>query len=91
ALQVQVKGVHVTGIYPAPFTDKISVTLSSESAGRAGISLFDNTGKRLSGSEYRITKGVNTIRLTGLDNLSKGLYILKVQIGEEVTVKKLVK
>ena len=91
ALNVNIKGINVTGIYPAPFTDKINVTVSSEIKDRAIVSLFDNTGKLLVTQQNTVTKGVNNLSLENLDNLSKGFYIVKIQVGESVIVKKIIK
>ncbi len=91
ALNVNIKGVNIVGVYPAPFTDKINVTLSSETAGTAVMYLYDNMGKRLAAGERNLTKGVNNLVLDGLATLPKGFYIFKVQVGDEFLVKKLTK
>lgn len=91
ALNVSIKGINVTGVYPAPFTDKINVTISSEIKDQAIISLFDNTGKLLVTQQNAVSKGVNNLALENLDNISKGFYIVKIQVGESVIVKKIIK
>lgn len=90
-LNVNVKGVNITGVYPAPFTNRVNITVSTEKADRAVLNLFDNTGKLLVSQQQPINKGINNLVLANLGSLANGLYILKVQIGDEVTVKKLTK
>lgn len=91
ALNVNIKGTTITGIYPAPFTDKVNVTISSESNIQANVRLFDNTGKLLVSKQATLTKGVNNIVLDNLAALAKGFYIINVQAGEVVSTQKLIK
>lgn len=90
-LTVSIKGVNVTGIYPAPFTDKLTISLASEATGKALVQLFDNSGKQVSFIQHPVSKGLNNLEMSGLGNLSRGLYILRIQVGETVTVRKLTK
>ncbi len=91
ALNVSILGINITGIYPAPFTDKVNITFSSEIKNQATIQLYDNTGKLLITQQNNINKGVTNLTLENLDKLAKGFYIIKIQAGESVIVKKLVK
>ncbi len=85
------KGTAITGVYPAPFIDKLTIAISSESKTTAQVSLFDNTGKQLSSRQLSVTKGINNLEVDNLGKLPRGFYILKVQTGNEVYVKKLIK
>jgi len=91
ALNVNLKGTNVTGIYPNPFTDRVNIAVSSDVNAQASISLFDNTGKLLARQMSTINKGANNVVLQNLDNLAKGFYLIKVQVGEVVTTQKLIK
>jgi len=91
ALSVSIKGTNVTGIYPNPFTDKVNIAVSSEVNTQASISLFDNAGKLLAKQVSTINKGANNVVLQNLDNLARGFYIIKVQVGDVVTTQKLIK
>ncbi len=91
AVNVNIKGIHVTGIYPAPFTDRINVTVSSEAKTQATLSLFDNAGKLLGTQQHMVNKGINNLVMLDLDKLAKGFYTIRIQVGDEVTVKKLIK
>ncbi len=90
-LNVNIEGINVTTIYPAPFDDKVNVVISSETTVQGSINLFDNTGKLLISQQSGLNKGVTNLTINNLDQLAKGIYILKVQAGEVVVVKKIIK
>jgi len=90
-LNVTIKGIHITGIYPAPFADKVNVTVSSEEKAAAGVILYDITGKLIVSRQAVLNKGVTTLAIDDLDHLAMGLYIIKVQVGEITVVKKIIK
>ena len=90
-LNVNIEGINVTAIYPGPFTDKVNVVISSEVKTQSNINLFDNTGKLLVSQQTVLNKGVTSLAVDNLGHLSKGLYIIKVQAGETIIVKKLIK
>jgi hypothetical protein len=90
-LNVNIIGTYVTGIYPAPFIDKVNVIISSEISARAKIDLFDNTGKLLISQQVVLNKAVTNLLVDKLDKLPKGFYFIKVQAGETIIVNKLVK
>lgn len=91
ALDVKIKGLNITGIYPNPFADKLSVSIASESSTTATIRLFDNTGRVVARQQAIVSKGVTTIPLESLGNLAKGFYIIEVKSGETVLTQKLIK
>lgn len=91
ALEVKIKGTNITGIYPNPFMDRLSVAVSSEVSGQAVIRLFDNTGKLIATQQSTINKGANTVMVDNLANLAKGFYMIKVQVGDAVITQKLIK
>ena len=91
ALEVKIKGTNITGIYPNPFMDRVSVAVSSEVSGQAVIRLFDNTGKQIATQQSNITKGVNTVTVGNLAKLAAGFYMIKVQVGDAVITQKLIK
>jgi hypothetical protein len=90
-INVTIKGTFITAVYPSPFNDRVSVTVSAEMSGQVNCSLFDNTGKMLINVQSSLHKGINTIILNNLGNLSKGSYFLRVQAGETIQTTKLIK
>ena len=90
-LNVRIRGINITAIYPAPFVDKVHVTVSSEMRTTGTITLYDNTGKPLISRQQNLHKGVTTIILDKLDNLARGTYIIRVQAGETIVTQRLIK
>lgn len=90
-INVSIKGLNVTGIYPTPFTDKVNISVSSEMATDATIRILDNTGKVMAKQQSAIHKGITTITMDNLGQLAKGFYIIEVQSGETKVTQKLMK
>lgn len=90
-LNVRIRGINITAIYPGPFVDKVHVTVSSEMRTTGTITLYDNTGKPLVSRQQNLHKGVTTIILDKLDNLARGTYIIRVQAGETIVTQRLIK
>lgn len=90
-LNVRIKGINITSIYPAPFTDKVNVTVASEMRTTGSIQLFDNTGKIIISRQPVLNKGVTMLTIDRLEGLAKGMYIIKVQAGETIITQKLIK
>ncbi|MCC6251036.1 MAG: T9SS type A sorting domain-containing protein [Bacteroidia bacterium] len=80
-------------IYPNPFTDDINIDIFLSQESVLEVELFDITGKLIvSVSAYRVFKGSNMIYIDTKElNLQAGIYILKLQTGNEKSVKKLIK
>ena len=91
ALDVKIKGTNVTGIYPNPFVDKVNIAISSEASGQAVIRLFDNTGKVIASQQNAISKGANNVTINNLAGLARGIYMVKVEIGDVIVTQKLIK
>ena len=88
SLNVTIKGISITGYYPNPFTDKVNISISSETLEKANIRLVDNTGKILSTQSVIVNKGVNNFIL---GNLGRGLYIVEIQVGAIRSEQKMIK
>jgi len=90
-LNVRIKGITITTIYPGPFVDRVNVTIASEVRTNTSITLFDNNGKILVSQQSVLNKGVTTLVVDKLENLARGIYIMKVQAGETILTQKLIK
>lgn len=77
-LNVSIKGISITGIYPSPFIDKVNVTVAAETNSTVTIRLLDNTGKQLRQQISQVNKGVNNLALYNLGGLAQGLYLVEV-------------
>ena len=91
SVNVKLKGLFVTAVYPSPFSDKINISVSSENNSNASVSLFDYTGKKIASQNAVISKGVTILSLENLGRLSGGIYMVKVQAGDVTLIQKVVK
>jgi hypothetical protein len=91
SVNVIVKGNTVSAVYPAPFTNTITITVANESVQTAIIELFDNSGKKVVSFMKTVNKGLTNIQLEDLTKLAAGLYIIKIQLGDTRFTQKLVK
>lgn len=97
-LSFQTTGVPIHGaafanvtVYPNPAVDKVSISYQSKEAGTALISIFNNTGQlmemlgrdHLQAGEYRLVRNISGYK--------PGVYFFRVQIGNEMVTKKIVK
>ncbi len=80
-------------IYPTPFNDKINVYIGSDELEVLSIDLFDQHGKVIytNSKMEALSKGINTISISGLDYLSKGVYFLRVILSIDNYTYKLIK
>lgn len=91
SVNVKLKGLFVTGVYPSPFSDKVNISVSSENNSNATVTLLDYTGKKIASKNAVISKGVTVISLDNLGSLSGGIYMVRVQAGDVTLVQKVVK
>lgn len=66
-------------VFPNPFTNEFSLNFESAENENILLSLHDVSGKTVFEKNIAVAKGENQIYLSGLNDLSKGIYILKIQ------------
>lgn len=74
-----------------PFTQQLNFELISPDPGMASLSLVDMYGRIVNRSTQSVTKGLNNMSITGLDALSRGVYVLRIQMGDKLINKQVVK
>lgn len=75
-------------VFPSMVNDNTNITLSSDNASRAKISLFDQGGRLVMKKDFAVQAGNNTIALTGLSQFSTGQYFVVVSAeGHQYTQK----
>ena len=77
-------------IVPNPAKDNVSITFVANTESVVTIRLIDDNGKMVLLDDRKVSKGNNTIQLTGLDKYSNGVYIIQVYVNNEVVSQKLV-
>jgi hypothetical protein len=75
--KVENKVDEVMKISESPVQGSFSVTFASQEAGKAAITLMDNTGKTLYGKIHVITAGTNELTVPD-QNLAPGVYVLRL-------------
>ncbi|MBC7849472.1 MAG: T9SS type A sorting domain-containing protein [Chitinophagaceae bacterium] len=74
-----------------PFGTQLSFELLSPTGGKVNISLIDSYGRVLKQSTETIQGGLNNLTLSGLDQLASSGYILRVQMGNMILNKQVLK
>jgi Secretion system C-terminal sorting domain len=90
-INVTIKGIIITGVYPNPFANWLNISIASETKGTATVRLFDNAGRTLVNQSATVNKGITLVNVKDLQKLAKGFYILEVRTGETVVTQKLIK
>jgi hypothetical protein len=79
-------------IYPNPFDDIISASVSLAQDGQVQLDLTDITGRLIARQQSALTKGKHLVKMSGLKALVSGTYLLSVSVNDrKVDVKKLTK
>ena len=65
-------------IWPNPFADKLTVSMSGSISTTVMIRIVDYTGKTILLKQYQIVRGNNQFELADLQNLSRGVYSIQL-------------
>lgn len=74
---LEIKSVKV---YPNPFTDYLTIEFKSQINQKAIVEIYDNSGKLLYSKQFAPNK---TIQLNNLAYLRQGIYVVKLNSGNE--------
>lgn len=77
-------------IVPNPANDYVSIGLYAEKASDITIRMIDESGKVVLLRNEKVSRGSNTLQLTGLAKYSDGTYMLQVFINDDVITQKLI-
>jgi hypothetical protein len=77
-------------IMPNPANDYVSIGLYAEKASDIIIRMIDESGKVVLLKNEKVSRGSNTLQLTGLTKYSAGTYMLQVFINDDVITQKLI-
>jgi len=81
----------VVEVSPNPFTSTINISLQMPQAARLTISISDLTGKLLRSENISVPKGITIHPVTGIENLTQGIYLLTVKFNGQTHTYKIVK
>ena len=85
----EVSGMKNLSIYPNPASGKIFVRVNSNKTQTISISIMDLVGKYISKGDWMLSSGENT-KAMDINNLDGGIYIIRIQAGDEVINQKLI-
>lgn len=86
ALAYNVNGIE---IYPNPAHANATIAVDLKEKGKVSVNVYNTVGQLVNSTSYEGQFGVNKSTLS-LDNLSAGLYIVNVKVGNTVSTKKLI-
>jgi hypothetical protein len=78
-------------VSPNPFTETVSISISSLEKAKAELRLINLAGQVVFQKAASIEKGRNNIVLTEFSGIAKGTYFLDISIGQKRETQKLVK
>jgi hypothetical protein len=78
-------------LYPVPFSNDISIFISTAEAGKGNIEVVNVMGSVCYKTSYSIKAGGDKVSLNELSNLPAGVYMVRVQVNNEWVVRKVIK
>ena len=74
---------------PNPFSTFLNMTFTSLTQGDANVVLLNSTGQKVFENNFKIIVGANLIKIQPA--VPQGVYIIKVEFGDKIQVKKIIK
>jgi len=68
-------------VSPNPFTETLAIKFESAETGIAEIKILNLTGQPVATKNATVTKGINSLNMGNLSNLSKGVYLAQISIN----------
>ncbi len=81
----------VQNVLPNPFTNTIQFNVYNEVAKKLNVQIYDNTGRKVHEENTNVNAGIQLFEINNLEKLSKGMYMLVIQNGNESYTEKLIK
>ncbi len=90
-IRLSSKEDYAISVAPNPFISDFKIMIDAADKGDALITVKDITGRTVMGLNKSLLKGANTIAIADADRLTKGVYLLTVEVNGTFQVIKLVK
>lgn len=75
-------------VYPNPANNFFNLSLKAEQTENVSIRIIDFSGKVVKTIPWTVKNGDNSIRITGIENINKGMYFVTVVNAEGVLIGK---
>ena len=82
-INADANGFTVNSFYPNPFSNSVQLQLSAGQAATAHYQLFDTKGTMVLQADAHFNKGNNVLTIDGLSQLANGIYLLKINSGNQ--------
>lgn len=76
-------------LYPNPANDKLTIEYNSDNAGDVVLRIYDVSGRSIATTKHQASEGLNTYSMD-VAGLSKGMYILSLEINGTIQNEKLI-
>ncbi len=78
-------------IFPNPFVDEFNIVMSLDRQEEVTVNVYDMSGRKMKQEIFpSLSLGTNNLSIDASD-LPEGIYLMAIQKGEEVTMKRMVK
>jgi len=84
------KGISQFNVGPNPFSESIHLAFNSLKDVSVEIVLNDMEGKIVRNFNYDAKQGINQIGISGLSDLTKGTYVLRLKVGGQIASKQMI-
>ncbi|WP_046369457.1 T9SS type A sorting domain-containing protein [Flavihumibacter petaseus] len=78
-------------LYPNPVVSNPQISIQSDKKQFASVKIFSSTGALVKQQQVNLIAGESRMTLTGVEQLSKGVYMIAISTETEATVLKMVK
>lgn len=76
---------------PNPFTNGINLQINNDKRTEATVHIVNMSGQMVYNKKFVLVKGLNSVGIQDLQNLSRGIYVIEVAAGEKHYKNKLLK
>jgi len=78
-------------VYPNPAGNNLTVSFTAMQAGHMAITLYSISGKKVKTVDYGMLSPSTQKLMVPLKGIAPGVYFLRMQVGNKVLTKKVVK
>ncbi len=89
--KIIVDGIKINSTSPNPFTNTLTISISTQSSQKISISIYSTDGRLRNKSDQISESGESKITLDNLDILEPGTYVLVIESEKGKTTQKIIK
>jgi hypothetical protein len=84
---------HLTSVFniaPNPVKDAVTLNITASSENQMQVYFYNVNGELIKIINAKVQKGSNSMTISGLNNWQNGVYVIKIILGNEVGISKMV-